>query len=263
MHCHSDPFDWHGQGVLFKIAIQGYALIHKLKLSLADWILVVSEEYKQYARFFKPHYDKLSVHLMSVSPVFKPLESVAKKTNQVLYIGRIDKRKGIDSLIQAMDGLENSSLLIVGDGDKELTQRLKEMSTNLIKDNPSVDIQFVGKKTQHELNHLLNEATVLVLPTIDKTAETFGAVLIEAWATKTPVISANNPAPMGLIEQSSGGLIFERGDSEDLKVQLQKILKNPAYASELGVSGYEFVREGLTYQSNARKLNDLYNQLIG
>ena len=112
------------------------------------------------------------------------------------------------------------------------------------------------------MNILLNKAAMLVLPTSDKTAETFGAVLIEAWATGIPVISANNPAPAKLINESKGGMLFERTNVIELANCINFLLLNFQEAKKMGKNGKLYVSKFFSFEENAKKLIELYKNVI-
>lgn len=263
MHNYSDPFDWIGGSVAFKLFMKFYSRIHLLKLRVSDSVIVISEEYRDYARYFKRFKEKISIIPMCLADVFEQDPTIDKEPRTVLYAGRLDVRKGIEYLIRACAKLENLTLLIAGSGEKEVTEFLHKEADEARSLNSSVSIEFLGKHNQLELNALYNRSTVLVLPTADPTAETFGAVLLEAWATKTPVISANNQAPMKLIHESGGGLIAERTNAQDLAEKISEIVDNPDLAASLGEKGFSFATKNYSFKENAVKLKSLYDNLIG
>ena len=261
MHNYSDPFDWLGGGFFFKLAMGFYKILHKLKLTISDAVIVISEEYRDYARFFRPFRHKIEILPMCLSEKFIQTKTYEIRNN-IIYAGRLDKRKGIDTLIKSMDYLENMNLLIAGTGEKQTIKELHSLSKAIVKQNPSIRIEFLGNKTQTELNEILNDSAVLILPTSDKTAETFGAVLIEAWATGIPVISANNPAPSKLINDSGGGLIFERGDFKDLAENILFLLNNFEKAKQMGLNGQNYVSKKFSFEANAKIQLNIYKSII-
>lgn len=261
MHNYSDPFDWLGGNFLFKLSMVLYKFLHKLKLKTSDRVVVISTEYFENARYFKPFQNKIDIIPMCLSDKFNQLEAYSKRET-IIYAGRLDKRKGIDILIRAMEFCENCKLQIVGTGERETVEELKIITKKVILENKKISIEFLGNKTQEELNLLLNKAAMLILPTSDKTAETFGAVLIEAWATGIPVISANNPAPAKLVRESKGGILFERTNVKELANSINYLLSNSHEAQEMGENGKLYVSENFSFGENAKKLIELYNNVI-
>lgn len=118
-----------------------------------------------------------------------------------LFVGRLERIKGLDDVIPAMAGYPGADLLIAGDGDygAELRQ--------LGRDVPNV--RFLGRLAPEELQHLYAGAIALVVPSV--CYETFGIILIEAFRQGTPVLARRiGPFPE-IVELAGGGLLFDAG----------------------------------------------------
>jgi len=134
-HCYSDPFDWHGEGVLFKAAMAFYSQLYHWKLKMADRVIVLSEEYRDQSRHLPRWWGKTTLLPMCLAPVFCKLdaESVARFRREkgfgpepiVLYVGRLDTRKGVDVLIRAMKEVEGAQCVIVGKGEQNTEEVLR------------------------------------------------------------------------------------------------------------------------------------------
>jgi len=268
-HCYSDPFDWHGEGVLFKAAMAFYSQLYHWKLKMADRVIVLSEEYRDQSRHLPRWWGKTTLLPMCLAPVFCKLdaESVARFRREkgfgpepiVLYVGRLDTRKGVDVLIRAMKEVEGAQCVIVGKGEQNTEEVLRRLTAELGLESK---VRFMGRAEQVELNFYYNSADMMVLPTVDRSAETFGAVLLEAWTAGTPVISADNPAPARLIQDSGGGLLVARGDSHELAGAVQSLLRNPQTALTLGGKGQAFAQSHFSYPSTAVQLIQMYRELL-
>lgn len=268
-HCYGEPFDWYGRGLLFRLLVSVYAAIYALKLRISDQIIVLSKGYLEQSRYLPRHRDRIVILPMCLAPVFRPLP--AEDVNAfkvrcgigdkpvVLYVGRLDHRKGVDCLIRAMSCVDGRCL-IVGKGDKATESYLRQLAVSL---GLSDKVLFMGRQDQEELNRFYNACDVMVLPTSDETAETFGAVLLEAWAVRKPVISANNPAPADLINGSGGGLLVNREDPADLAKAINRVVGDKALAAQLGSNGYAYVQENFSYGEVSRGLIALYKRVLG
>lgn len=121
---------------------------------------------------------------------YQPAKSAkVKKTRTILYVGRLEKRKGVKYLLAAFKILAEKypdlKLIIAGDG----TDRLKLEAFVRDKQVPRVTFKgFVSEKTKIKL---MQEAAVFCSPAIY--GESFGIVLLEAMAAGTVVVAANNP----------------------------------------------------------------------
>lgn len=119
-----------------------------------------------------------------------------------LFVGRLEKIKGLDDVIPAMRNYPGADLLIAGDG--EYGAELKERAAGI--DN----VRFLGRVGGGELHRLYRHAIALVVPSV--CFETFGIILIEAFQQGTPVIARRiGPFPE-IVEAEGGGYLFETTD---------------------------------------------------
>jgi glycosyltransferase involved in cell wall biosynthesis len=143
-----------------------------------------------------------------------------------LFVGRLETIKGLKSLIPLWDKVPNADLLIAGTGTQEA--ELKALAAS----NPRV--KFLGPLPQSDLGALYHHALACIVPSI--TYETFGIIIAEAFARKTPVIVRDLGALPEVVEDSGGGFIFR--DEEQLLDAVSRIAASPRLRSELGESGY-------------------------
>ena len=110
--------------------------------------------------------------------------SHSKRT--VLFIGRLEGRKGVKHLIDAFVRLGDidARLVIAGDGSDR--KKLESYAAQW----PDLDISFLGYVSEEEKIKLLREADIFSSPALY--GESFGIVLLEAMATGTPVVAGNN-----------------------------------------------------------------------
>ncbi|MFC1729990.1 glycosyltransferase family 4 protein [candidate division KSB1 bacterium] len=268
LHCHSDAFKWKGLTWYLSPVMTVYGWIYWLKLKFSDLVLGVSKEYMANSHYLSKFKYKSRVFPMSLAPTFRPLsesqiknlkkkEGIPENKKVVLYVGRIDPRKGINYLIDAVDRLKDVFLVIVGSGDekskRDLVEQVKELGMQ-------IRVKFIPTVMQEGLNVYYNIGDVLALPTNDLT-ETFGVVLLEAWATKTPVVVTDIPAPMKMTEKYNAGLVAKRMNPKDIAEKLSKILNNKLMAKRMGENGYKFVKT-LSFPAMSKKLVDIYKEML-
>lgn len=148
-----------------------------------------------------------------------------------LFVGRLERIKGLDELIQAWQDAGDIDLLVAGEGTYGET--LRAMAAH------DARIRFLGALSQRELAALYVHALAVVVPSL--TVETFGIILIEAFARKTPVIVRDLGALPEVVEDSRGGFVFR--NHAELISALQRLACEPALRNELGENGYNaFVR---------------------
>lgn len=119
-----------------------------------------------------------------------------------LFVGRLEKIKGLQDVFPAMDKVPEADLLILGDGD--YAAELQAQAAG----NPR--IRFLGRLGPDELTAYYKGAQGLIVPSV--CYETFGIILIESFRLGTPVIARRlGPFPE-IVEASGGGLLFETED---------------------------------------------------
>ncbi len=148
-----------------------------------------------------------------------------------LFVGRLEIIKGLHTLIDVWKQVEGIDLIIAGTGTQEAELRQRAS------DNPRVN--FVGALSQKELGRYYHHAIATIVPSI--TYETFGIIIVESFARKTPVIVRDLGALPEVVHDSEGGFVY-RTDSELLEF-IDIFANNPELRSTMGENGYtSFIR---------------------
>lgn len=143
-----------------------------------------------------------------------------------LFVGRLEYIKGAQTLIETWKQVSDYDLLIAGAGEYETALRAQASG------NPR--IKFLGALPQRELGNLYFHAVACLVPSI--CYETFGMILIEAFARKTPVIARDLGALPEVVRESQGGLVYRT--EEELVQAMNRIATEPGMRSDLGEKGY-------------------------
>jgi len=132
-----------------------------------------------------------------------------------LFVGQVEKHKGVEMLIKSFQQLDNNYILkIVGDG--KISK--KEQGTALFAQNK---IEFLGKKNPAEVQELMQKADCLVVPSL--CYENQPTVIFEAQQNNLPVIASDIGGIPELLDEK---FLFKAGDVESLKDKMQWILKH-------------------------------------
>lgn len=150
-----------------------------------------------------------------------------QKRPYFLFVGRLETIKGLQTLIDVWAQTPDYDLLVAGTGHEAESLRARAAG------NPR--IKFLGPQPQQALGGLYHHAIACVVPSV--TYETFGMILIEAFARKTPVIVRNLGALPEVVRDSGGGFIY-RSDAELLD-SLHRLASNEGLRAELGENGYQ------------------------
>jgi glycosyltransferase involved in cell wall biosynthesis len=148
-----------------------------------------------------------------------------------LFVGRLERIKGLQTLIALWDRVPNCDLLVAGTGSYEAELRAMAGFKPRIK--------FLGPLTQEELGALYYHAVACIVPSI--TYETFGMTSVEAFARQTPSVVRDLGALPEVIQDSGGGFVYRT--DEELLAALAQLAGSPRLREELGQKGYDgFVR---------------------
>lgn len=144
-----------------------------------------------------------------------------------LFVGRLEKIKGLDDVIPVFRDYPGADLVIAGDGEYGATLRaLGEGMPN---------VRFLGRVPLEELRRYYEHAIGLIVPSV--CFETFGIILIEAFRQGTPVIARRiGPFPE-IVETSGGGELF--GTRDELVGAMRRLQEDPARRARLAAAGYD------------------------
>lgn len=147
------------------------------------------------------------------------------RTKTIVYIGRLEKRKGVRYLLKAYARLredhDDVRLIIAGDGD------LRTSLESYVTKRAIPDVQFKGYVSDAERLWLLRRATVYVSPALY--GESFGIVLLEAMAAGTVVVAGNNPGYASVMQGRGRMSLVNPLSTEDFAQRLELL----AYDDEL------------------------------
>lgn len=169
----------------------------------------------------------------------------------IVFIGRKLEYKGIATLAAAfrrLPGRDRAVVFLVGPSSPWFEDFYAGLSA--VDRERVIDLGVVSHAEKVALLHL---ADVLVLPS---RFESFGIVLLEAWACHTPVICAARGAMPSIV--GDGGLAFEYGDEADLAAKLERMLGDPALAGVMARRGRERLLERYTWDKIAAAVRATY-----
>jgi glycosyltransferase involved in cell wall biosynthesis len=185
----------------------------------------------------------------------------------VLYVGRFDPRKGIETLVKAFAQVKEKTtansprLIIVGGSDPQRADgQEKEIIANLVQ---SLEIgshtEFVGQVGHDRLPLYYTAADVCVVPSH---YEPFGLVAIEAMACGTPVIASNVGGLKFTVVPGETGYLVPPKNVEAFADSIDRVLSNSLSGGMMGKQAAERVQEKFSWTGVAINLSNLYRQLL-
>jgi len=186
----------------------------------------------------------------------------------ILFVGRIEPLKGIDTLLNAMLLLRHRGLtspdcrlclfIIGGDPDQDQEGESPEME-RLLQMAAEYDmegvIRFLGKKDQDTLPYYYSAAEVVVVPSH---YESFGMVALEAMACGTPVVASETGGLAYLVKDGETGFSVPAGDPEALADRLERLLINDRLRDTMAENAVLYARQ-FAWPVITTQLVSLYN----
>jgi D-inositol-3-phosphate glycosyltransferase len=194
----------------------------------------------------------------------KEVIGVAPCERVILFVGRIEALKGIDTLIQALASLRRKGLIVclsVIGGEPEGGQAGSEMERlqDLCRQAGLADlVAFLGKKGQDTLPYYYSAAEVVVVPSH---YESFGMVALEAMACAAPVVVSQVGGLAYLVQDGVNGFSVPVDDAQALADRLALLLTDPQLRQELGRRAAESARE-YAWENIAARMLKLYEQVL-
>ena len=144
-----------------------------------------------------------------------------------LFVGRLEKIKGLQTLIPVFSKYRKARLLVAGQGNFEpQLRRLAEGSPN---------IGFLGHQSGRQLQALYRKAVAVIVPSV--CFELFSLVILEAFREGTPVIANNIGGMPELIAKSGGGFIY--GSEQELIAAMDRLSTDASVRDRLGAFGFQ------------------------
>jgi glycosyltransferase involved in cell wall biosynthesis len=247
----------------------------KAVLETAERIVATSPQEKEHMRNFVSSKGKIDIipcgtdisHFGSISrETARQKLAIDPGTQVILYVGRFDKRKGIETLVRAVGQCQTrhkgNLKLIIGGGFRPGHSDGKEYDriANIVNELGLTDITiFPGRLSREVLPIYYTAADVTVVPSH---YEPFGLVTIEAMACGTPVIGSDVGGLQFTIMPEVTGLLCPPKDSAAFAVAIDRILSRPEWRNELGVNARKRVQEMFSWDGVGSQLTNLYLELI-
>ena len=165
---------------------------------------------------------------IAAQPAFIERPPVAGKA-RILFVGRLVVFKGLQLLIEAMRGLPNAALTVVGEG--HLLEEFQRQAQGL-------DIHFAG--FHRDVEPFYRAADVFVMPSIG--LEGLPLVSLEAMGRGVPCLFSDLPVHRDITADGNAARLFRTGDAEDLRRQLQSLIEDEAARSSLARAGHAIVQ---------------------
>lgn len=221
-------------------------------LNLADKIIVLSEEWKEY---FKDLVDENKICVIYNSIVIPEDFEKDLDTNKILFLGRIGQRKGIYDLLEVIEKLipefPDLKLYVGGDGEVEKLKGIiaeKELQDNVI---------YVGWTSGEQKEKLLKECSFYILPSYN---EGMPMSVLEGMAYKNVVISTRVGGIPKVITNEDNGILVDAGDKEYLVKIIKELLNDEIIRKRLSDNARITMEQRFNIESVLKLLLELYRE---
>ena len=185
-----------------------------------------------------------------------PIPSISAGQKRLLFLGRVNWKKGLDRLIPALKQVPNAQLLIAGNDEEGYRTKLEALAKQAGVDDR---VHFLGMVDGAAKTALLRDVDMLVLPSY---SENFGNVVLEAWAAACPVAVTREVGLASVVAETGAGVIVP-GDPDALGAMLAHLLNQPAELDAMKARGRQVVAERFGWAGIAARMEQAYRDYDG
>jgi len=191
------------------------------------------------------------------SPAIQPEFALG---DYVLYVGRIEPNKGVRVLIEAfslLDGARPTRLVVAGysvwDEEEKLRAEVEKRGLR--------NVEFVGWKNGEELAQLYRSARFVVAPTL--WYENLPNVVLEAMCYGKPVVGSDLGGVTEVIDDGRDGLLFEPGNSEELRSKMEQLIDDDSLVRKLGMAARKKMETEFSPEQHCSRLLAIFDRVRG
>jgi glycosyltransferase involved in cell wall biosynthesis len=206
-------------------------LMSRLCVRLASHVICVSQEVGKCVRNVVSHERTTVIPLWMPSiPAYSATKGELTRPAHLLFVGRLERYKGLYLLLEALRGVPDVRLTVVGDGTYR--KELERLAAGM-------DVRFEG--FQPDPAKYYAEADIFVMPSLGP--EGFGIVTMEAMAHGLPCITSDLAVNREVTGDGTAAMLFRNGNAEDLRDKLQELIGNASLRSAYSAAAYHRVRQ--------------------
>jgi len=166
-----------------------------------------------------------------------------------LFVGRLEKIKGLQDLIPLFRRYQKAQLWVVGSGDYEAALR------RMAWDSPN--IKFLGYQSKEQLRALYERAVATLVPSLWH--EVFGMVILESLANGAPVIVRNRGGMPEIVHESGAGFVFDT--EQELEAAMNRLVEDDQLRAELGARGRRALQQKWSADAHIRRYLELIEEI--
>jgi phosphatidylinositol alpha-mannosyltransferase len=192
-------------------------------------------------------------------PSLAPIQRFNDGKPNILFVGRLEKRKGFRHLLAAFAHIKKAvpeaRLIVAGAYEKAD----KEAFVLYARSHRLRDVRFVGLVSEEDLPRYYRTCDVFCAPSIG--FESFGLVLLEAMAAGRPIVASDIVGYRTVVRNGEEGLLVPPGDEEALATALVSLLRDPGLRQRVGERG-QARASAYSRDRIAQRILDFYGELL-
>ena len=235
------------------VKVSSRYLIQKL-IDKAECITTVSSAVKDELIEFYKNSDPLVIYNGVNENVFLPKE-VKNKDPYILYVARLDYRKGVLDLIEAVKLIKKFDIKIVVAGEGPLKNHFQKE----IRKNKLNNVNLIGHVSGNKLIELYQNALMFIFPSL---YEGLPTVLLEAMSCALPVITTEIPAHKDLIRNMENGIFIKPRSPEELVKNILMLKEDKDLRLKLGINARKTIEKKFTFEIISKKYEKIYKTKI-
>jgi glycosyltransferase involved in cell wall biosynthesis len=233
-----------------------YALGRRRLMRGGDLFLAVSDALRAQAIALGYPAERTLTHYNGVDlDRFYPGEGL-REPGLVLHVGRLVEKKGTAVLIEAMAGLDDARLVVIGDGPLRGALERRAGSS----------VRFLGALPPDEVAEWMRRASVLAAPSLtarDGDAEGLPNVVVEAAASGLPVVATHHSGIPEAVTDGETGLLAPEGDAAALAERLGTLLGSDELRRAMGAAARRLAEERFDRARLTARLEAIYDEVAG
>jgi glycosyltransferase involved in cell wall biosynthesis len=170
----------------------------------------------------------------------------------VLFVGQLYQYKGVEELLHAVELLHARGI----DANLAFVGPSTPFSSRFFQRNHPPWLRVLGNVSAQEKWDAIEAASVVCLPSKH---EAFGRIYLEAWSKNKPVIGGRIPAVKDVIDDGRSGILVTPGSAGELSQALERVLRDPALAAQMGERGAQSVRDRFNWPQVVRRVEAAYD----
>ncbi|MGH1542052.1 MAG: glycosyltransferase [Arenicella sp.] len=183
-----------------------------------------------------------------------PIDDI-RTDNEVLYLGRISWKKGLELLINAIQQCPEVRLTIAGNDDENYIRKLQKLIDSK---GLRSRVTFTGFVDNKQKEQLLRRSTILALCSDN---ENFGNVVLEAMAYACPVVVTAGVGASAAVKAHDAGVVVDP-DANAIATAINRLLQDVSLREQCGLNGQKAVRDSFSWPVIASRMASQYQKLM-